>query len=140
MAFVTRAASLAGLATVIMLAGCASENGNSIFTTGSLGSNENAVAAAPEPRVDPACVSLAARIEGLRKEGVAEKIEKAAGKKYKLTQTDMAKADQLTKANAEFQLRCSTITPAQTTAQGPSTAPPSQKKAGAPKTSTGSPN
>ncbi len=110
MAFVTRAASLAGLATVIMLAGCASENGNSIFTTGSLGSNENAVAAAPEPRVDPACVSLAARIEGLRKEGVAEKIEKAAAKKYKMTAADLNKAAQLNRANAEFQTKCSTLT------------------------------
>ena len=47
----------------------------------------------------------------LRKEGIADKIEKAAAKKYKMTQADLSKADQLTKANTEFQFRCSTIMP-----------------------------
>jgi hypothetical protein len=61
------------------------------------------------------------RIEGLRKEGVADKIEKASIKKYKMTHADLGKADQLTKANAEFQLRCSTIMPRPTTAQVSST-------------------
>jgi hypothetical protein len=131
MALGIRAASLAAFGAALMLAGCAND-GSNIFTTGSLASNETA---ASEPRVDPACVSLAARIEGLRKEGVADKIEKAALKKYKMTQSDMNKADQLTKANSEFQLRCSTITPAQQTAatQMPATAAPSPPKA---KTST----
>jgi hypothetical protein len=75
------------------------------------------VAAAPEPKVDPACVSLISRIEALRKEGVADKIEKAATKKYKMTKADLTKADQLTKVNAEFQLRCTTVTPRPMSAQ-----------------------
>ncbi len=103
----------------VLLAGCAGENSESLFTTGSL--NNTPTAAAPEPKVDPACVSLVSRIDGLRKEGIADKIEKAAAKKYKLTSTDLSKADQLTKASAELQLRCTTITPAsaQPTQQSP---------------------
>ena len=68
-------------------------------------------------KADPACVPLTSRIDGLRKEGIADKIEKASAKKYKMTQADLAKADQLTKANAEFQARCSTLPPKPTTAQ-----------------------
>jgi hypothetical protein len=70
---------------------------------------------------------------------VADKIEKAAVKKYKMTNADLAKADQLTKANAEFQLRCSTITPRPMSAQYSSTppstpaAPPPAAKKSAPK-------
>jgi hypothetical protein len=84
-------------------------------------------AAAPEPKVDPVCVSLASRIDALRKEGISEKIEKAAAKKYKMTQTDLNKADQLTKANADFQFRCSTIMPKSASAMPdpmPASAPP----------------
>ena len=108
---------VAGLA----LAGCAGDGSDNFFTTGALGTQ----AAAPE--VDPACVSLASRIETLRKEGVAEKIEKAAAKKYKMTQADLTKADQLTKASADFQFRCSTIMPRTAT-----TSPPPPLAAGAP--------
>ena len=100
---------VAGLA----LAGCAGDGSDNFFTTGALGTQ----AAAPE--VDPACVSLASRIETLRKEGVAEKIEKAAAKKYKMTQSDLAKADQLTKANNDFQFRCSTVMPKSASASEP---------------------
>jgi hypothetical protein len=94
----------------VLLAGCAGEGNENLFTTGSL--NSTPTATAPEPKVDPVCVTLVSRIDGLRKEGIADKIEKAAIKKYKLTTTDLAKADQLTKASAELQLRCTTITPA----------------------------
>jgi hypothetical protein len=52
---------------------------------------------------------------------VADKIEKASIRKYKMTRADLVKADQLTKANAEFQLRCSTIMPKPATAQVSST-------------------
>lgn len=113
MAFALRAFSALLFAGVV-LAGCAGDNG-SMFTTGSVGQT----AAAPEPSVDPACVTLAARLDALRKEGIADKIEKAAAKKYKMTQADLTKADQLTKVSAEFQNRCSTITPKPTTAQAP---------------------
>jgi hypothetical protein len=113
-------ALIAVLAGGFMLAGCAGE-GSDLFTTGSLNNQPQpqAVAAAPEPKVDPVCVTLVSRIDQLRKEGIADKIEKAATKKYKLTKADIAKADQLTKANADFQLRCSTIMPRPTTAQAP---------------------
>jgi hypothetical protein len=114
--FIRASASLA-------LAGCAGDGSDNFFTTGALGTQ----AAAPE--VDPACVSLASRIETLRKEGVAEKIEKAAAKKYKMTQADLTKADQLTKANADFQFRCSTIMPrsASTSPPPPPSAAPAPK-------------
>jgi len=105
-----------------VLAGCSGEGTDGLFTTGSL---TGAPAAAPEPKVDPVCVSLVSRIETLRKEGIADKIEKAAAKRYKLTNADLNKADQLTKASADLQLRCATLTPA--SAQPPPSAPPVQK-------------
>lgn len=110
------------LAAGITLAGCAGEGADSLFTTGSLAP---AAAPAPEPKVDPVCVSLVSRIEGLRKEGIADKIEKAAAKRYKLTSADLGKADALTKASAELQLRCTTLTPA--SAQPPPAPAPTQK-------------
>ena len=128
MALLIRASSALLLAGV-MLGGCAGENGN-IFTTGALGTQ---TAAGADATVDPACVALISRIETLRKEGIADKIEKAAAKKYKMTQSDLAKADQLTKANAEFQGRCSTITPKPTTAQ---TSAPTNTASAAPATKT----
>ena len=137
MSFTTRASSQVLVLAGLLLAGCAADGSNNLFTTGALGTAETA--AASEPKVDPACVSLVSRIEGLRKEGVADKIEKAAAKKYKMTNSDLAKADQLTKANAEFQLRCSTITPRPMSAQYSSTppstpaAPPPAAKKSAPK-------
>jgi hypothetical protein len=114
MAIAFRAASAALLLSGVLLAGCAGDGSDGgLFTTGALGDSS----ATAEAKVDPACVSLTSRIEGLRKEGIAEKIEKASAKKYKMTQADLAKADQLTKANAEFQARCSLVSPKPTTAQ-----------------------
>lgn len=96
----------------LALAGCASDQmfgGNNNLTTASV----------PEtPKVDPACVSLSAQIDNLRREGITAKIEKAAQKKAKLTPADAAKADQLNKANADFQARCSSIAPRQAAAAG----------------------
>ncbi len=111
MSFTTRASSQALLLASLLLAGCAAD-GSNLFTTGALGTPQQ-TAATNEPKVDPVCVSLVSRIETLRKEGVADKIEKAATKKYRLTKADLSKADQLTKASSEFQQRCSTMTPAQ---------------------------
>jgi len=118
MAIPTRAALMALALGSLALAGCAGDGGDSIFTTGSLASQQTAAA---DPKVDPQCVTLVSRIETLRREGIADKIEKAAAKRYKMTQADLSKADQLTKASAEFQLRCSTIMPRPTTAQVSST-------------------
>lgn len=100
----SKALVLTGPLAVLALAGCAAD-GSNIFTTGALGSS------AAESRVDPECVTLASRIETLRREGIPEKLEKAAAKKYKMTHADIVKADQLTKTNAEFQLHCSTAMP-----------------------------
>jgi hypothetical protein len=111
MSFATRASSQALLVASLLLAGCAADGSPSFFTTGALGTAQQTAAA--EPKLDPACVTLVSRIETLRREGVADKIEKAATKKYTLTKADLKKADQLTKANTEFQQRCSTVTPAQ---------------------------
>ena len=122
-----RASATVLLLGSLLMAGCASDGSDNIFTTGALGTQ----AAASDPKVDPQCVTLASRIETLRKEGIGDKIEKAAAKKYKMTQADLTKADQLTKANADFQLRCSTIMPNPITAS-PAPPPP----APAPKVST----
>ena len=136
MSLTLRASSQALVLASLLLAGCAADGSPNFFTTGALGTSETA--AAPESKVDPACVALVSRIEALRKEGVAEKIEKAATKKYKMTNADLAKADQLTKANADFQVRCSTIMPKPMSAQAPSSATvadvaPPAAKAKAPK-------
>ncbi len=138
MSFTTRASSQALVLASLLLAGCAADGSGSFFTTGALGTPQQTAAAA-EPKVDPVCVTLVSRIETLRKEGVAEKIEKAATKKYTLTKADLKKADQLTKANTEFQQRCSTITPAQAAAMMPpadaAPPPPPAKAKAAPKAS-----
>ncbi len=118
--FVFKRANAAALALAsALLAGCAGDGGD-IFTTGALGTAES--------KVDPQCVTLASRIEALRKEGIGDKIEKAAAKKYKMTQSDLNKADQLTKANAEFQLRCSTIMPPITAEPDPAPTPAPKAK------------
>jgi hypothetical protein len=141
MSFATRASSQALLLASLLLAGCAADGSPNFFTTGALGTPQPTAAA--EPKMDPACVTLVSRIEALRKEGVADKIEKAATKKYTLTKADLKKADQLTKANTEFQQRCSTVTPAQAAAMlpPPDAAPPPPAKAkSAPKASASGPS
>jgi hypothetical protein len=125
MAMLNRAASTALMAAGLVLAGCSGEGTDGLFT-GSLASNSQ-TAAAPDAKIDPVCVSLVQRIDGLRREGVGDKIEKAAAKRYKMTAADLNKADQLTKANAEFQMRCSTVAPSATTAQGAAPASSSKK-------------
>jgi hypothetical protein len=131
MSLATRATSQALVLASLLLAGCAADGSSNFFTTGALGTSETA--AAPESRVDPVCVTLASRIETLRKEGIAEKVEKAAAKKYTLTKADLGKADQLNKANSDFQQRCSTITPKPMSADITSTPPPPAPPAKAPK-------
>jgi hypothetical protein len=111
-------ASVVALGTVV--AGCANDGGG-LFQTGAVSPAVAPVAAAPAtPRVDPVCVSLGQQIDALRKEGVATKVENAAAKKYKLTPADISKADQLNKANADFQTKCGPQLPAaQQTAAAP---------------------
>ena len=93
------------MVSTLLLAGCANDGG-SLFGDGLVTSS------VPEPaKVDPICVTLTSQIETLKKEGIADKIEKAAAKKYKMTAADLTKADQLTKANTDFQAKCSTMSP-----------------------------
>jgi hypothetical protein len=127
MANLNRAAAKALVLAGLFLGGCAGDAAEGIFT-GSLAPGEQQTAA-PEPKIDPTCVSLVARIDQLRREGIGDKIEKAAARRYKMTHSDMGKADQLVKANAEFQLRCSTITPAVNNAASAPSAPPPAKTA-----------
>ncbi len=86
----------------LLLSGCANDT--------LLGPNALTTSAVPTPPpADPACVTLASQIDTLRKDGIADKIEKAAAKKHKMTPADLTKADQLTKANADFKAKCSTL-------------------------------
>ena len=90
------------LAGALVLAGCASLEG---FGGGQM----TTASVAPQPKIDPACIILASQIDNLRGEGVADKISKAAASKYRMKPADLVKADQLTKASAEFQAKCSTL-------------------------------
>jgi hypothetical protein len=97
----TSAALLIGAA---LLGGCS--GGLSDF---GFGSNNAATATASIPevaKVDPACATLVSQIDGLKKDGVADKVAQAAAKKYKMSAADLGKADQLNKANGEFQSKC----------------------------------
>src|SRR5262245_23383556 len=110
MAIFKRAATPALVLAGALLAGCGRDGrAGHVVTAGSLTGGQTASA---DKANDPACLSLATRIEALRKDGIPDKIEKAAAKRYKMTQADLAKADQLNKANAEFQTRCSSVKPA----------------------------
>jgi hypothetical protein len=111
------------------LGGCSSSGdglfGNA-FTTqainGSASTNAQAVAAATT-KTDPACYTLAQRIDMLRKDGITDRLEKASvGKStsVQVKRASLAQAAELDKANAEFQARCSTLPrPVQTTAAIP---------------------
>ena len=104
------------------MSGCA----NSDSGIGSNNLTTSSVTPAAAPKIDPACYSLASQIDGLRKDGIADKIEKASAKKYKMTAADLGKANELNKANADFQTKCS-VGPKPTVTQAaivPATAAP----------------
>jgi hypothetical protein len=65
---------------------------------------------------DAVCLTLTSQIEALNNEGIPDKMSKAAAKKYKLKGTDLTKADELNKANSEFQTKCSNYPPKPTVA------------------------
>ena len=100
------AATVAGTA---LLAGCADTP--SLFGNSANLTTASTATAAAAPKADPACAALTVQIDGLRKEGIADKIEKASQKKYKMTTAEFVKADQLNKLNADFQGKCSTYKP-----------------------------
>jgi hypothetical protein len=102
----------------LMIAGCAGDGSSSIlpgsFTTGSI--DQGTAASAVASKSNPVCLTLASQIDVLNKEGIPDKVSKAAAKKYKLKASDIAKADELNRANNEFQAKCSEYPPAPTVA------------------------
>ena len=116
---VKTAMSAMTLASAMIIGGCAN-SGNSL-TTASL---NQAGKQASAQTVNPACISLTAKIDNLRKEGTMDRLAKVAQGKGRATmvkRSALAKAAELDRANAEFQAKCSTIKPA-TTARGHSPA------------------
>jgi hypothetical protein len=120
----TKSLFLAGCGA-LLLAGCSSTSGlfggNALTTQSISTSPTNAQTVAAAPKVDPACYSIAQRIETLRRDGLTERLEKAAAGKsstVSVKRTSLAQAAELDKANAEFQAKCSAFgpRPAQTAA------------------------
>lgn len=124
-----RVTALAAVGSLV-LAGC-SGGGLDLFGGGSSSATDVATSSVPTAqvqRVDPACGNLALEIDTLRREGVADKVERAAAKKYKMTNTDLVKANQLNRANGEFQSKCSTL-PRTAAAPDPQSIPAAAVKA-----------
>lgn len=103
-----RSTAIYTAALACMLAGCSQDGTLSTsLNTGSV----NPQATAQSKSTDALCLTLASQIEALNTEGVSDKVSKAANKKYKLKPTDLTKADELNKANTEFQTKCSSYPP-----------------------------
>ena len=102
-----RSAPTAVIFAALIAAGCAQDG---TLTTGGLNTSSIDQAGA-QSKSDPACLTLAAQIEALNRDGTVDKVSKAAAKKYKLKTEDLAKADELNKANTEFQTKCSAYPP-----------------------------
>jgi hypothetical protein len=96
--------SAALLISATLLGGCS--GGLSDLGFGSSNAGVSTASIPEVPKVDPACATLVSQIDGLKKDGVAEKVAQAAAKKYKMNAADLGKADQLNKANGEFQAKC----------------------------------
>lgn len=115
------------IAGALLVAGCSSDSNllSNAFTTQAITPQTTAAAAvAATPKADPACVSLASRIDSLRQDGVIERAEKAAQGKTATVQVKRASLGQLAeldKLNAEFQTKCS-VAPRPT--QASATSPP----------------
>jgi hypothetical protein len=109
-----RPALLVAMACAAVAGGCASD-GPGLFTTGSL--SEPAIVT--RASADPACVTLASQIDGLRKEGTVERLEKAADGKtatVNVQRASLTKQAQLNKANADFISKCGPNLPKSTVA------------------------
>jgi hypothetical protein len=102
-----RSAPTAAILVALMAAGCAQDG---TLTTSGLNTSSIDQAGA-QSKSDPACLTLAAQIEALNRDGTVDKVSKAAVKKYTLKTADLAKADELNKANTEFQTKCSAYPP-----------------------------
>ena len=107
-----RSNALYAAALACMLAGCANDGSlSSAFNTGSIDPQKQAANEQAEKSKQALCNTLVSQIEALNTEGVNDKVSKAAAKKYKLKATDLTKADELNKANVEFQSKCSSYPP-----------------------------
>ena len=105
-----RSTIISAAAMACMLAGCANDGSLSTgLNTGSV--NPQTAAGTQSKSQEALCLTLASQIEALNTEGVPDKVSKAAAKKYKLKATDLTKADELNKANTEFQGKCSSYPP-----------------------------
>jgi hypothetical protein len=110
---------LAPVAAALALGACAGDSMPNLFQTASVAPSAEQTAAATPPRasrIDPACVTLAGQIEGLRKDGSIERLEKVAagkGDNVQVKRTSVAKQAELNKANAEFQTKCGPRIPQQ---------------------------
>jgi hypothetical protein len=102
-----RSGPTAAIFAALLAAGCSNDGTLSGLNTSSIDSSSTQQAS----KQDPACLTLAAQIEALNRDGTADKVSKAAAKKYKLKTEDLAKADELNKANTEFQTKCSPYPP-----------------------------
>ena len=97
--FIPRATGAAFVALALGLGGCSG--------FGSFGGEQpTASIVPPAPKIDPACVTIRAQIDGLNKEGVAAKLDKAAQKKAKMTPAELAKVSQLIKVKDEYTAKC----------------------------------
>jgi hypothetical protein len=104
-----RSTAIYAAAFACMLAGCAQDGNLSTgLNTGSVDPQKTASASKSSEAL---CLTLASQIEALNTEGTSDKVSKAAAKKYKLKATDLTKADELNRANTEFQSKCSSYPP-----------------------------
>jgi hypothetical protein len=94
----------------LLVAGCADDG--TLATNGlNTSSIEQKQAAERAEKNSAECMALTSQIETLHRDGAAAKVTKAASKKYKMKAADLAKADELNKANTEFQAKCSNYPP-----------------------------
>ena len=96
----------------LTIAGCA-DGTNGLLSTAAITPGTSSAATAG--KFDPACVALSSRIDALRKDGVVERVEKAAagtGKSVTVKRESLVKITELDKANSEFQRKCSVPLPA----------------------------
>jgi hypothetical protein len=105
----------------MLVAGCAQDG--TLSTNGlNTSSIEQKKAAEQAEKTNAECTAIASQIETLHRDGAAAKVTKAASKKYKMKAADLTKADELNKANTEFQAKCSNYPPP-TVATAPEAAP-----------------
>ena len=109
---IRRAAIGFAVALAAVAGGCAGDSTGGLFATGALG--ESPAATPVKASVDPVCVSMSSQIDGLRKEGTVDRLEKAADGKSKsveVQRTALAKQTQLNKLNADFIAKCGPALP-----------------------------